>query len=157
VPRATADVDVMVTSADYNESVGRLRADSRLEFRANSEGVAQFSVRLLDGIGLDVLDAESFSGGSPGEAFFDFLEGESSSEIDGVRFATVEAVWYTRLMVRRWSVYAEKILADVVANANLNRLAEVQNIARRFGTEELIAPRINYVREEAKLLEFDAS
>lgn len=155
VPRATGDVDVMVTTADYSATVSGLRGDPRLVFRSDADGVAQFYVRPLDGMGLDVLDAGSFSGSSPGSAFYDFLRRESSSETAGVRFASVESVWYTRLMVRRWRVYADKILADVVANASLRRVAEVRKIARRFGTEEIIAPRIEYLREEAKYVDFD--
>jgi hypothetical protein len=82
---------------------------------------------------------------------------EASSETHRVRFASLEAVWYTRLMVRRWRVYADKILADVVANANLGRLNEVREIARRFGTEQTVAPRIDYLHEESKHLEYDAA
>lgn len=147
----------MVTTSRYVETVERLRGDPRLEFRTDSDGVAQFYVRPLGGMGLDVLDAASFSGTSPGAAFYDFLVDEASSETQGVRFASLEAVWYTRLMVRRWQVYADKILADVVANANLGRVNEVRKIARRFGTEEKLAPRIEYLREESKYLDHDAA
>ncbi|MCI4341057.1 MAG: hypothetical protein L3K11_01565 [Thermoplasmata archaeon] len=156
VPRATGDVDAMVTTSDYVETVLRLRGDPRLVFRSESDGVAQFYVRPLGDMGLDVLDAGSFSGDSPGAAFYDFVVGESSSTAEGVRFASLEAVWYTRLMVPRWQVYADKILSDVIANASLGRVDEVRKIARRFGTERIIAPRIEYLREEAKYVDYDA-
>lgn len=147
VVTGTADVDVMVTTSDYSEAVSKLRADEGLKFRGESDGVATFGITALGGVGLDVLDAASFSGIRSGEEFFRFVETEASYEKDGIRYAKTAVVWYTRLMIRRWETYAEKILVNALDGAPPGALREVEQIAERFGAEETIRPRIASVRK----------
>lgn len=144
----TSDVDVMVTTSDYPRAVERLRADPELEYRDEDGGVAYFSIRPLGGIHLDVLDAKEFAGSKTGEEFFDFVVKDGSRDRGGIRFAKPEVVWYTRLMVRRWKTYSEKIMTNVLDGMAPGHLREVEAIARRFGTEDLLRERIAYVRSE---------
>lgn len=57
---ATEDVDVMVTTADYAETVPELRHDPDLAFEWEEGGVTRFKMRAAGDIGLDVLDAHEF-------------------------------------------------------------------------------------------------
>ncbi len=147
---ATRDVDVMVTTTDYREAVRRLSGDADLTLAWQSGQVTRFGLSAHEGIPLDVVDAGAFSGKKAGEEFFLFLVQEASSESDGVRYATPEAVWYTRLLTKRWRAYAEKILTNVIDGVSAERLRGVEEIARRFGTETIMRLRINYVRDELK-------
>jgi hypothetical protein len=149
VDTGTLDVDVMVTTADYASAVRTLRKDTELAFRDEQDGVAFFSLRNLEGTGFDLLDARPFAGARPGDTFFDFLVTEGSTEEGGVRFATTPVVWYTRLLATHWKVYAEKIVTNIGHGAPpAAHLRKVRQIAQRFGTEKIVQPRIEYVREE---------
>lgn len=153
--RTTGDVDVMVTTADYAGTVESLRKDPSLTFRSDSDGVALFWLQQPARMGLDVLDAGYFSGNRSGQELFDVLRNEESTEADGIRYASVGFVWYTRLMVPRWETYMEKILADTQANAGSVNLKKAETLARRFGTSERIAPRAKQLREEVSHTEYD--
>jgi hypothetical protein len=145
---ATVDVDVMVTTTDYRGAVQRLSSDPGLTLAWEANQVTRFGIVAHDGIPLDVVDSGAFSGKRSGQEFFDFLVREASSEVDGVRYASPEAVWYTRLLTKRWRAYAEKILTNVIDGLPADRLRGVELIARRFGTEATVRVRIAYVREE---------
>lgn len=148
--RATGDVDVMVTATDYAAAVTALRSDEDAEFQWEEQGVARFAMRPMGGEFLDVLDASGFAGSRGSEDFFGFLVDEESTMQDGIRYATPAAVWYTRLMVRRWRHYSDKILQDLLGGVAAGRMRRVVEIARRFGTEETIRERVKYVRAEMK-------
>ena len=145
---ATRDVDVMVATDDYAGAVRALGGDPALTLAMEGGAVTRFGIRALDGAPLDLIDAGVFSGKKSGREFFDFLFAEASHEADGVRYASAEAVWYTRLMTRRWRAYAEKIVTNILDGIEVDRLARVDAIARRFGTESAIAERLAYVRNE---------
>jgi len=155
--RATGDVDVMVTTTDYPGSVAALRTDEDLEFQGEDQGVARFAMRSMDGEPLDVINAAKFGGSHGGDGFFAFLEEEESVERDGIPYAKPAVVWYTRLMVDRWRLYSDKILQDLLGGVGAGRMRRVVEIARRFGTEETIRERVEYVRGEMKRpdLEYD--
>jgi predicted nucleotidyltransferase/(2Fe-2S) ferredoxin len=145
---ATRDVDVLVTTADYRTAVDRLREDDELTLAWEGGPVTRFGIAALRGVPLDVVDAGFFAGTKTGEEFFDFLVHEQATEADGILFVSPEAVWYMRLMTKRWRTYAEKIVTNVLDGLTADRLQQVEEIARRFGTEETIRERIAYVREE---------
>ena len=145
---ATRDVDVMVTTADYRDAVTKLSSDDSLTLAIEGGAVTRFGIRALHGAPLDLIDAGFFSGNRTGAEFFDYLFQKESTESDGVRYASPELVWYTRLLTKRWQAYAEKIVTNVVDGLSADRLRRVEEIARRFGTEGTIRDRIAYVREE---------
>lgn len=147
---ATRDVDVMVTTTDYRDAVRRLGADEALTLAWESGRVTRFGIVAHAGIPLDVVDSGAFSGDRTGEEFFDFLTHEASVESDGVRYASPEAVWYTRLLTKRWRAYAEKILTNVIDGLPAERLTGVEEIGRKFGTSATLRLRVGYVREELK-------
>lgn len=144
----THDVDVMVATADFGKTVSRLRGDHDLTFDWEDDRLARFRIRSLGGVPLDIINASTFSGAKSGEEFFGFLAQQASSESDGIRYAAPEAVWYTRLLTKRWKAYAEKIVTNVIDGLPSARLQEVEEIARRFGNEGLIQERVAYVRGE---------
>ena len=144
----TRDVDVMVATADYHDTVARLRDDPDLVFDWENDQVARFRVRSVGGVPLDIINPVTFSGEKTGEEFFSFLIREASFEADGVSYATPEAVWYTRLLTKRWKAYAEKIVTNVIDGLPPDRLQGVEEIGRRFGNETVLEPRVAYVREE---------
>ncbi len=147
---ATRDVDVMVTTTDYREAVRRLSGDPALTLAWEADQVTRFGILDHAGIPLDIVDSGAFSGKRSGQEFFDFLVRDASSEVEGVRYATPEAVWYTRLLTKRWRAYAEKILTNVIDGLSAERLQGVEVIARRFGTEATVRARIEYVRDELR-------
>ena len=51
-------------------------------------------------------------------------------------------------MTKRWRSYAEKIVTNVIDGVPRSRLGQVEEIARRFGTEAAILERLSYVRTE---------
>lgn len=153
---ATQDVDVMVTTDDYHAAVERLGKDTELTLAWEAKAVARFGIVALNGIPLDVVDAGAFSGTKSGTEFFDYLVKEQSSEADGIFYASPEAVWYTRLLTKRWRAYAEKIVTNVLDGLEADRLLKVEEIARKFGIEPTMEERVAYVREELKRPELDA-
>ncbi len=144
----THDVDVMVATADYSATVNGLRSDPELVFDWEDKQLARFRIRAEGGVPLDLINASAFSGAKPGEEFFRFLLEEGSSEVDGIRYATPEVVWYTRLLTKRWRAYAEKIVTNVIDGVAVDRLDRVEELGRRFGTETPLHERMAYVREE---------
>ena len=146
----TRDVDVMVTTDDYRSAVSRLAVDPELTLGLEGGAVTRFGIRALHGVPLDVVDAGVFAGTSSSKEFFDFLVHEETTDVEGVPYASPAMVWYTRLMTKRWRAYAEKIVTNVIDGLSADRLARVEQIARRFGTDRTIRERIAYVREELK-------
>jgi hypothetical protein len=147
---ATRDVDVMVTTADYHGAVARLAEDGELTLAWEGGAVTRFGIKDLRGAPLDIVDAGVFAGKKTGEEFFDFLVQEESSETDGIRYVSPEAVWYTRLLTKRWKAYAEKIVTNVIDGLPAEGLRQVEAIAEKFGTDATIGDRIAYVRAELK-------
>lgn len=145
---ATQDVDVMVATADFASSVERLRKEADLVFDWEVRPVARFRLKAAGGVPLDLIDPVAFSGSRPGSEFFAYLAKEGSAEVGGIRYATPEVVWYTRLLTKRWRAYAEKIVTNVIDGLSPTRLRQVEEIARRFGNDALLRARIEYVRSE---------
>ena len=148
VPTGTVDVDVMVTTSDFQGTVARLLKDPRIRLRGMREGVALLSIESARGAGLDVLDSAPFAGNRTGEEFYRFLVNEESTDVADIRYASTAVVWYTRLLTTRWQVYAEKILVNILDGADPELLAHAERIAKRFGTLETVRPRLEYVRHE---------
>jgi predicted nucleotidyltransferase len=144
---ATQDVDVMVTTAEYHDAVRQLAEDDGLTKAWDGGAVTRFGLQALPGVPLDVVDAGAFAGRRSGSEFFDYLVNEGSAELGGVRYASAEVVWYTRLLTKRWRSYAEKIVTNVIDGLDPGLLVRVEEIGRKFGTEETLGPRIAYVRE----------
>lgn len=153
---ATRDVDVMVTTDDYQNAVARLGTDEALTLGVEGGAVTRFGIVALHGAPLDLIDAGFFAGNKTGGEFFEFLLREQSTPIDGVLFASPEVVWYTRLMTKRWRSYAEKIVTNVIDGLPAGLLAKVEEIARRFGTEATLKERVDYVRQELDRPDLDA-
>ncbi len=145
---ATRDVDVMVATGDFERTIVRLQGVQELAFDWKDAQLARFRLLPQGGVPLDVINASTFSGTKSGEEFFRFLLADGSTETAGISYATPEAVWYTRLLTKRWKAYAEKIVTNVVDGVRAGRLTGVEAIAQRFGTEATIRTRLAYVREE---------
>ncbi len=145
---STRDVDVMVTTDDFGKTVALLREEKDLAFDWETAQLARFRILPLGGVPFDLINAATFSGEKSGDEFFRFLAREGSTGEDGIPYATPEAVWYTRLMTKRWKAYAEKIVTNVIDGVSPRRLTKVEEIARLFGTEATIQLRLAYVREE---------
>ncbi len=152
----TQDVDVMVTTDDYHDAVERLSLDKGLTLALEGGAVTRFGIQSLGGVPLDVVDAGVFAGKKTGAEFFDFLLDEESSESDGILYASPEAVWYTRLLTKRWRAYAEKIVTNVIDGLAADHLDRVEAIGKRFGTDAILKERIAYVRDELKRPDLDA-
>lgn len=144
----THDVDVMVATDDYATTVRRLRAETELVLDWEDKQLARFRIRPQGGVPLDIINASAFSGAKPGEEFYRYLDGEGSSEVEGIRYAIPEAVWYTRLLTKRWKAYAEKIVTNIIDGVAADRLDRVEDLGRRFGTEATLTERMAYVRGE---------
>lgn len=144
----THDVDVMVATQDFDETVKRLRTEKDVAFDWEEENLARFRILPAGGVPLDVLNSRLFAGRKSGEAFFRFLLDGATSDDQGISYCSPEAVWYTRLLTKRWKAYAEKIVTNVIDGLAADRLEKVEETAREFGTDPVIGPRIAYVREE---------
>jgi hypothetical protein len=144
----THDVDVMVATHDFQETVGRLRTEKEVAFDWEDDNLARFRILPAGGVPLDVLNSSLFAGKKSGEAFFRFLLDGASSDDRGISYCAPEVVWYTRLLTKRWKAYAEKIVTNVIDGLAPGRLLQVEAIGREFGTDAVLGPRITYVREE---------
>jgi predicted nucleotidyltransferase len=144
----THDVDVMVATGDYATTLARLRGEKGLAFDWEDDQVARFRLLALGGVPLDVINPATFAGVRSGRDFFRYLVEEGSTITEGIAYATPEVVWYTRLLTKRWKAYAEKIVTNVIDGVDRERLGRVEDIARRFGTESTVRPRVAHVREE---------
>ncbi len=145
---STHDVDVMVATADFVRSIETLRTDPDLVFDWEDRHLARFRIRSQGGVPLDVINSAAFSGKKAGEEFYRFLAEKASTQADGIAYSSPEAVWYTRLLTKRWRAYAEKIVTNVIDGVAVDRLGHVEEIAREFGNESTLRERIAYVREE---------
>ncbi len=144
----THDVDVMVATHDFHETVQRLRTEKEVAFDWEEENLARFRILPAGGVPLDVQNSRLFAVRKSGEAFFRYLLAGASSDDRGISYCSPEAVWYTRLLTKRWKAYAEKIVTNVIDGLAADRLEQVEETAREFGTDPVIGPRIAYVREE---------
>jgi hypothetical protein len=147
---ATRDIDVMVATEDYARTVGLLRQEKGLAFDWDDGKLCRFRILESGGVPLDVINGSAFAGNRPGTDFYRYLAEEASIRTDGIAYATPEAVWYTRLLTKRWRAYAEKIVTNVIDGVPPDRLQAVESLGLRFGTEETLAERLSYVREELK-------
>lgn len=150
VPTGTMDVDIMVTTADFEETVAKLLKDPRTRLRGMREGLALLALESASGAALDVLDAAPFAGPHGGAEFYRYLVEQESSLLDGIRYATTPIVWYTRLLASRWKVYVEKILVNIGDGADPELLSKTEKIAAVFGTQAEVEPRLRYLREELR-------
>ena len=146
----THDVDVMVATADYSATVRRLRTEPGLVLDWEDVQLARFRIRPQGGVPLDIINASAFSGGKTGEEFFRYLAEEGSTEAEGIRNATPDVVWNTRLLTKRWRAYSEKIVTNIIDGVEVDRLDQVEELARRFGTEATLRERVTYVRGELR-------
>jgi len=147
---ATRDVDVMVTTADYRKAVEQLAKDPSLTLAWEGGPVTRFGIVAQRGTPLDVVDAGEFSGTKSAQEFLEFLVHEHSVHVEGIRYLSADAVWYTRLLTKRWKAYAEKIVTNIIDGLSPDHLDRVAEIAREFGTESVLQERLDYVREELK-------
>lgn len=143
----TRDIDVMVATEDYARTVDLLRTATGLAFDWDDGKLCRFRILARGGVPLDVINGAAFAGKRVGTDFYRFLTEEASSTAEGITYATPEAVWYTRLLTKRWQAYAEKIVTNMIDGISPDRLAAVEAIGRRFGTEGTLAERVAYVRE----------
>jgi hypothetical protein len=144
----TRDIDVMVATEDYRRTVTRLREEPGLAFDWDDGKLSRFRILSRGGVPLDVINGAAFAGRHAGADFYRFLSDEASSTTDGIAYASPEAVWYTRLLTKRWRAYAEKIVTNMIDGVTPERLDGVEQIGRRFGTEATLAERIAFVRQE---------
>ncbi len=144
----TRDIDVMVATEDYARTVELLRKEKGLAFDWDDGKLCRFRILPRGGVPLDVINGAAFAGRRPGADFYRFLADEASATRDGIAYASPEAVWYTRLLTKRWHAYAEKIVTNMIDGIPADRLAQVEAIGRRFGTEAVLRERIAFVRDE---------
>lgn len=146
----TQDVDVMVTTSDYDRVLPRLKEDTRLRLEWEDDEVTRFRMSAVNDVPLDVINAKTFSGSQSSASFLDFLIERHSTVSEDIRYASPSAVWYTRLLVPQWRAYSEKILRNIVGGLSPGRLAGALEIGEHFGTAEILRERINYLRSELK-------
>ena len=144
----TRDIDVLVATEDYGRTVELLRQEKGLAFDWDDGKLCRFRILANGGVPLDIINGSVFSGKRAGADFYRYLAEEASSQSDGIAYATPEAVWYTRLLTKRWRAYAEKIVTNMIDGVSPERLQGVEAIGLRFGTEATLAERLSYVREE---------
>lgn len=144
----THDVDVMVATDDFEKSIAALRTEKDLVPDWAEPNLARFRILSAAGLPLDILNSSVFAGTKTGREFFEFLLEGASRDDHGILYSTPEAVWYTRLLTKRWKAYAEKIITNVIDGVAPDRLRQVEEIAARFGTESIVETRLAYVRGE---------
>jgi len=144
---ATRDVDVMISTDEYGRAVAALSADPEATVAIEGGAVTRFGVKAMGGAPLDLIDAGVFCGTHSPSEFFTILATEYSFERDEIRYVNPAAVWYTRLLTKRWRAYAEKIVTNIIDGLDPKLLEDVERMAHRFGTESSLGPRLAYVRE----------
>jgi len=151
VPTSTDDVDLMLTVSQFEPIIEKLSHD--LEVYINVSGNIAGGHVSMDGrkIEFDLLNPSSFSGRRSGDEFFDYVLKHRSKQTELGPTAQPQVVWYTRLMVPDWETYIQKIVRDLGNGAPWRWIEGVKAIARRFGTANLLASRINELQEAARV------
>lgn len=147
---STEDVDVMVATEDYQDTLSKIRNVPGVIERGSSDGLTQLRLRGPPAVSLDILDAGYFSGTKGGQELFRILMQEESSVSEGIRYASIGFVWYTRLSVPRWKAYVEKIIADTRADAGAPNIDLVRSLARKLGVSSVMSPRVTYLLDELR-------
>ena len=142
----TKDVDLLVPVEEF-DGILYLKGDG-LEILSTTGGwVTNGRLTLEDGttVPFDVLHPSKFVGpGHSGEDFFRYVEQHGSRKTRYGRVAFPSVVYYTRLLVSgpHGELYIERIRRDLDGGAPWSWVGDALAIARQFGTEKRVKPRI---------------
>lgn len=145
------DADFLLALSDFGRVVQGLASDPLVHletFGAIAGGILVAGGRRIE---FDLLDPTAFAGTHSGAKFFDYIRRYRSVPGREGPFVTPAAVWYMRLCVPDWLTYVQKILRDLRAGAPWSWMGTVLAIARRFGTQAEIVPRIRATQEAARM------
>ncbi len=146
-PSESRAVDALLLAREYGRAVSLIDKDPAVVSFSSGDG-EMASGRFLSRksvVRFDLLNPEAFSGARPGDAFYDFVSRHGSIPTEDGRLATVDVVWYMRLVIEgeAWRVQVPKILRDIRAGAPWSVVDKSLRIARRFGTQERLRGRVH--------------
>lgn len=146
-PVGTEDIDVAVTVKDYPGVLAILEKHPRVRYVKDVGTMAGCEFRIgTRGVDVEFINPKLFAGKRPPYEFVDYIRHHRSERNEIAAFADPEVVWYMRLAIPGWETYVQKILRDVRAGVPPELLEKVLDMARYFGMEEKLAPRVEQAR-----------
>lgn len=147
----TKDVDVLLPEAEFGGA--EFLRGTGITIYSNTGNFTNGQLTLKNGrtVPFDVLNPALFVGeGHTGEEFYRYVRRFGSSTTPYGRVADPAVVYYTRLLVagphgRRYEL---RIRRDLDEGAPKRWLDRTLVIARRFGTERKIRPKVARIRKE---------
>lgn len=147
-PTGTEDVDFAVTMRDFGRVMKQLEDDPRFRDVENlgTIGGAQFFTgnRWMD---VDFVNPKLFRGNKSGDAFIRYIRRYRSRKTPAGPVARPEVTMYMRLIGPDWAIYVQKILRDIRAGVPEDTLEGALAIARVFGVEEILRPRMRKTKD----------
>lgn len=144
----TQDVDVIISMKEFDGLEAKVGKNPR--FKAVESLDTLMGAEFLLGtkwIDVEFINPKLFSGKKEPDEFIDYVKNYRSRKTAYGPTADASVVWYMRLAIPDWEVYLQKILRDVRAGASLKMLEDVIEIARVFGAEKELKPRVKKARE----------
>ncbi len=151
-PIGTGDIDVAVALQDYPGVLERLRASPRFRNVEDVGTMAGSEFRIgTRWVDVEFINPKLFAGRRRPDAFLDYVRRHRSERTEVATFAAPEVVWYMRLAIPDWVVYVQKILRAVRAGVPPELLGKVLDVARHFGNEAMLGPRVAEARRMVEL------
>lgn len=147
-PTGTEDVDFAVTMRDFGRVLKQLDDDPR--FRGVEDlgtiGGAQFFTgeRWMD---VEFVNPTLFQGKRSGNDFVRYIKRYRSRITPGGPVAHPTVTMYMRLIIPDWEIYVQKILRDLRAGVPDEVLDGALTVAKVFGVEEIIRPRLKKTKD----------
>lgn len=144
----TKDVDILLPSAEYGGA--EFLHSEGITVLSNTGNFTNGHLQLPNGrtVVWDVLNPELFGG----EPFYQFVRDRGSKAWLVGRVASPPVVYYTRLLVKgdHGRRYLLRIRRDLDEGAPQSWVRKTLIIAKRFGTEAMVAPKVEAIFKERR-------
>jgi hypothetical protein len=144
----TKDVDILLSSAEYG-GAEFLRSEG-IKVLSNTGNFTNGHLQLSNGrtVVWDVLNPDLFGG----EPFYEFVRSKGSTAWVVGRVASPTVVYYTRLLVQgdHGLRYMLRIRRDLDEGAPESWVRRTLVIAKRFGTESMVRPKVEAILKERR-------
>lgn len=152
IPVGTLDLDLMVLSKEYEQTVKDLpRILEGGDFSASEiEYHPIMSLfRVNDKLEVELINSQYYT--TRKRRFYEYVKQYRTWTQGGVYYGDLELVWYMRLFLDDWQPYMVKCLRDAFALYSTKKqiidLGKIRDIAKAMGSEKKIKPRLKSLRE----------
>lgn len=147
--RTPSDVDLLASVSGFGGIPTYLQLDKRVGAFASPGDTHLLSAvfKMTEGdVRVDLLDPGVFTGKADGDAFFEHVDRERTTEAAAGRVAAPEVVWYMRLVISG-DDQLRKIVADIQNGAPQDWFAGARRIAEEFWMTDRIEAGLRRLAE----------